>query len=133
MELLLDVLQSSQHGYRRRMGTDAAIIQLINIIEDAEDSGTPIFLSSWDIKNAFDSPSYNALALSWHRLGVPWEMAQYLVSLDKDDSTVVRSPWAEDAFASISTQPSDSTNHLNLVGGLNALVIGPPNSPGNVE
>ena len=81
------------------MGTDAAILQLINLMEDAEDIGAPIYLSSWDIRKAFDSPSYNILTLAWHRLGVPWEVAEYLVSLDKDDSTVVRSPWAEDAFA----------------------------------
>ena len=69
-------------------------------MEEADNSGTPIVLSSWDIKQAFASLSYNVLALVWHLLGVPWEMAEYLVSLDKDDSTVIRSPWAEDAFAS---------------------------------
>ena len=48
------------------MGTDAAIMQVVNIIEVAEDT---------------------CLA----PLGVPWEVAVYLVSLDKDDSTVIRS------------------------------------------
>ena len=32
------------------MGTDAVIIELVNIMEDADDSGTPIYLSSWVIK-----------------------------------------------------------------------------------
>ena len=58
------VLQSSQHGYRRRMGTDAAIIQLINIMEEADDSGTPIFLSSWDIKKPSTHPAI--MCLHWH-------------------------------------------------------------------
>ena len=93
------ILNPSQHGYRKRSGTDAALIQLINVLEDAEETGHPIFLSSWDVKKAFDSPSYNSLLLAWHRLGVPWDVADYLVSMDYDDSTVVKSPWAEDAFA----------------------------------
>ena len=58
------VIHSNQHGYMRRMGTDAAIMQLVSIMEDAEDTGTPIYLSSWDIKKVFDSPSYNVLTLA---------------------------------------------------------------------
>ena len=71
------------------MGTDAAILQLVNIMDDVDDSGTPIFFSSLDIKKVFESPSYNVLTLAWHRLG--WEVAEYLVSLEKDESTVIRS------------------------------------------
>ena len=69
------VLPYSKHGYGRRMATAAAILQLIIIMEDAENQRTPIYLSSWDIKKAFDSSSYNVLTLAWHRLGVPWAVA----------------------------------------------------------
>ena len=73
-------------------------------MENADDTATPVFLTSWDIKKAFDSPSYNVLKLVWARLGVPWHNAEYLVSLDEGDSTVIRSPWAEDSFARLQYQ-----------------------------
>jgi len=95
------VLHPSQHGYRLGTGTDSAIIQLINLLENAKESATPVFLSSWDIKKAFDSPSFNVLKLAWARLGVPWQVAEYLVSLDEGDSTVIKSPWAEDSFSKL--------------------------------
>ena len=62
------VLHPSQHGYRRKSGTDAAIIQLINVVEDAEDTGHPIYLSSWDVKTAFTPRA--TMFLSWP--GTAW-------------------------------------------------------------
>ena len=79
------------------MGTDAAILQLVNIMEDADDSGTPKFLSSWGIQKVFASSSCSGLTLAWHRLRVPLEVAEYLVSLEKGDSTVIRSPIVSDS------------------------------------
>ena len=86
------------------MGTDAVIIELVNIMKDADDSGTPIL----GHKN-LDSPSYNVLTLAWHRLGVPWEVAKYQVSLDKEDSTVIRFPGRRMRSPRNSTELSGST------------------------
>ena len=77
-------------------------------MENTDDTAIPIFLSSWDIKKTswdiflsflVDSPIVNVLKLAWARLGVPWYVTEFLVSLDEGDSTIIRSPWAEVSFA----------------------------------
>jgi hypothetical protein len=84
------MLRDSQNAYRSGRGTDSASIQFINAIEEAEELSTEMFVSSWDTKRAFDSPSKDALVHSWERLGVPARIAEYLVDMDKDGFTIVK-------------------------------------------
>ena len=91
-------LTPSQHGFRRGHGTDSALMVHINCLEHAKHSGTPLFLSSWDIRRAFDSVSKEAMDASWRRLGVPGTTAHWIAHLDDQGPTAVRSPWALEAW-----------------------------------
>ena len=70
----------------------------INCLEHAAHTNTPLFLSSWDIRRAFDSVSKEAMDASWRRLGVPAPMAHWIAHLDDNGPTAVRSPWALQAW-----------------------------------
>ena len=89
-----DILHSSQHGFRPSRSTDTALMGLQTMFEQSSLSSSPLFLSSWDISKAFDSPSKNALRFSWTRLGVPTNIANFLVSLDEHGHTIVRTPYS---------------------------------------
>ena len=61
-------LTPSQHGFRWGHGTqDSALLVHLNCIEHARYSSSPLFLSSWDIRRAFDSVS-----TQWMLAGVAW-------------------------------------------------------------
>ena len=87
-------LNPNQHGFRRGHGTDSALIVHLNCMEHARLSQTPLFMSSWDIRRAFDSVSKEAMDASWRRLGVPPSTAHWIAHLDDDGPTAIRSPWA---------------------------------------
>ena len=57
-------------------------------MEETEECAADQYLSSWDIKRAFDRVPKNILILSWTRLGVPQDVAAYLVGLDTAGTTV---------------------------------------------
>ena len=88
------VLTDAQHGFRPGRGTDTALLQFINAREHADESGTQLYTSSWDIRRAFDSVSRGAMELSWCRLGVPKAVAHWLATMDIGGPTTIRSPWA---------------------------------------
>jgi len=60
------------------------------MFEKSARSHSPLFISSWDISKAFNSQSKNVLRFSWTRLGVPPDIANFLVSLDDSGHTLVR-------------------------------------------
>ena len=93
-------LTPSQHGFRRGHGTDSALLVHLNCIEHARRTNTPLFLSSWDIRRAFDSVSKEVMDASWRRLGVPAHTAYWIAHLDDHGPTAVRSPWALEAWRS---------------------------------
>ena len=88
------VLASGQYGFRQGRGCEGPTIQVINALEEAEEAGTEIHGSSWDIRRAFDSIRKPILQMSWQRLGVPERIAQYIVDLDKDCLTIPLTPHA---------------------------------------
>ena len=88
------VLATAQQGFRPGRGTDTALIQFINAREHAEETNTPLYTSSWDIRRAFDSVSREAMELGWTRLGVPPQIAGWLAGMDVGGATAIRSPWA---------------------------------------
>ena len=50
--------------------------------------------SSWDISKAFDSVSKDMIRLAWERVGVPLPIVEWLIALDDDNHTIVRTEWA---------------------------------------
>ena len=93
-----DILNSAQHGFRPKRGTDTALLQLQSHFEQSYITNSPLFLSSWDISKAFDSLSKNSLRFSWVRLGVPPEIADLLVSLDESGHTIIQTPYSQDQW-----------------------------------
>ena len=89
-----NMMSDAQHGSRRGRSTDAAILQLQNLIEDSNASRTPLYIAMWDITKAFDSVSKNILKMSWARLGVPPVLADYIVDIDSAGGVTPRSPIA---------------------------------------
>jgi hypothetical protein len=96
----LGTLNSGQHGFLRKRGTDSAIVEVLNALEAAKEAKSPICMSSWDKKRAFDSVAKQVLVFSWIRLGVPVCLAQYIVAMDDGGHSVVRSPLAYTAMRS---------------------------------
>ena len=89
-----DFIQSAQHGFRAHRGTDTALSQLVNAIEQAEQMDTSIGISSFDIRRAFDSVSKGLIHLGWVRLGVPEDVVRWLQAMDEEALTIVRTPFA---------------------------------------
>ena len=89
-----DLIQSAQHGFRAHRGTDTALSQLVNALEQAEQMDTSIGISSFDIRRAFDSVSKGLIHLGWVRLGVPEDVVRWLQAMDEDALTIVRTPFA---------------------------------------
>ena len=90
------VLCPSQHAYLPSRGTDTANIQLLNTLEDSWSRRSSLYGSSWDMSKAFDSVSRPLIILCWQRLGVPVELAQWLVALDLGGHAIIRSDFALD-------------------------------------
>jgi hypothetical protein len=89
------VLSDKQHAYRPGRGTSSASVQLINALEVAQELSTEVFVASWDTRRAFDSPAKEVLLQSWCRLGVPYSIADFMVGMDRDGFTVIKSDLAQ--------------------------------------
>ena len=88
------ILQPNQHAGRSFGGTHTATTETINIIEQAQESHADMYSTSWDIKRAFDSVSKNLQKIAYARLGVPAEIIDYIVDIDDNSQTFIRSPQA---------------------------------------
>jgi hypothetical protein len=85
----LNVLHTSQNAYRKGYGIEMELTQILNILEAK--TSQDIFLTSYDIEKAFDSVSRSFVIAAWMRLGVPRDIARYLVLLDHGGKTVIKS------------------------------------------
>ena len=90
------LIDERQHGLMGGKGTHSAIPILINSMETAKDFTTDMYLSSWDIKRAFDSLGMEFVLWALERMHIPKELATYLVSIDKAGMTFVRTPLNEE-------------------------------------
>eukprot|EP01041_Mallomonas_annulata_P042117 gene42117-biopygen5459 len=91
-------MHNAQHGFRTAMSTMTAILQYINAAEQAQELKLPIHRSSLDMTKAFDTVSKNAMMIAWLRLGVPLDIALWLVELDRSGVTMVRTSAAKKAW-----------------------------------
>ena len=71
-----------------------ASLMFINMLEEVIKKGEVLHTCSWDITRAFDSVCKNVMRIAWTRLGVPQEWADWLVRLDEEGITAVRTPHA---------------------------------------
>ena len=114
-------LSDSQYGFRQRRSCEGPTLQIINAQEEAEESGTEIHGSSWDIRRAFDSVPKSVLIMSWERLGVPSSVAKYIIQLDGECLTVPLTPHAKYlkqtlGATAFSINPTTATNAQGFYG-----------------
>jgi len=64
-------LSDSQYGFRSKRSCEGPSLQVINAQEEAEELGTELHGSSWDIKRTFDSVPKAVLVMSWEPLESP--------------------------------------------------------------
>ena len=116
-----DILSDSQYGFRSKRSCEGPSLQVINAQEEAEESGTELHGSSWDIKRAFDSVPKAVLVMSWEQLGVPSEVANYIVDLDRNCLTIPLTPHAQhirqtEGLGAFDTNYSTSTSAQGFFG-----------------
>jgi hypothetical protein len=82
-------LQNNHCGGLANKGTDTALLQLLNMLEDLQDvngaadlevTDAPIDFTSWDTAKAFDSVGCYVQYAAWRRIGVPAHIANWLMS-----------------------------------------------------
>ena len=89
-----ELLHPSQHAYTAERGVDTVHPQHRNLLEEAREQCTSVFYSSWDVRRAFDRVPKPILRMSWERLGIPPDIAQYLVDFDQQGRTIVKTPYS---------------------------------------
>ena len=114
-----DILNESQHGYSAQRGTYTAMLQHLNLLEDAIEYGLPLHSKTWDMHKAFDSVSKNLMRMAWHRAGVPLDIAQWLAEIDINGVTVIKSnhalnTWVKRGYAGV-CQPGAQASFTGAV------------------
>ena len=84
-----NMLRCEQHGSLQSRSAKAPIRALAESIEDALMTGKELHILSADISKAFDSIEYWSQAIGWSALGMPADMQQTLVDMDRDAETAV--------------------------------------------
>jgi len=89
-----ELLDHRQHGGIAGRSCETALMRLITNLEESEERFSQLHIAQLDIKRAFDSVSFPLRLIGWLRMGIPLEIARYLVEVDVDAQTVVRTPYA---------------------------------------
>lgn len=85
------VLSPGQHCGKGK-GTESGSSELCAALEAAKLHFIQIFLTSWDLRRAFDSVPRGVLLFAWTRIGVPQIVAYYLINLDVNAIMVPKTP-----------------------------------------
>ena len=112
------VLQLNQSGGLANMGTDSALVQLLNLLEEGNeedfDPGVLDF-TSWDTRQAYDSLGNHTQYGAWRRLGIPRREVKWLMDLDLEGIFVVLTPYSKGKLRSIKmTMPMSTAHHMQL-------------------
>ena len=94
-----NIIHPSQHAYTAHRGVDTVHPQHRNLLEEARETCSSVYYTSWDIRRAFDRVAKPILVASWIRTGVPTSLAQYLVEFDTDGFTFVGTPYTRDILS----------------------------------
>jgi hypothetical protein len=114
-------LQANHCGGLSNKGTDTALIQLANLLEDAPAAATseathvPLDFTSWDTEKAFDSVEKHVQYASWRRMGVPPDIAMWLLKLDMGGAFVLLSSHTKKTLDKINmAHPKDNRHHATI-------------------
>jgi hypothetical protein len=89
----MGILTATNHAWQNR-GTETAVADIVNGLEQAQLAGSDVYISSFDIKGAFPSVHYNVQRLAWMRVGVPASVLPWLVHMDLEGLGILRTPEA---------------------------------------
>jgi len=78
------LLDERQHGGIAGRSCETALMRLITNLEESEERFSQLHIAQLDIKRAFDSVSFPLRLIGWLRMGIPLEIARYLVEVDVD-------------------------------------------------
>jgi len=82
------ILSDRQYRFRSERSYEGSTLQVINAQQEAEESETELHGFSWDIKRSYDSVPKSVLVMSWERLEVPSDVANYIVDLNRNCLTI---------------------------------------------
>ena len=85
-----NVLCSAQHRSRRHRSTATANLIFKYALESAWENKTMIYGLIVGRIKGFDSVSKDMIRLAWERVGVPAPVVDWLIALDADNHTIVR-------------------------------------------
>jgi hypothetical protein len=109
------ILSDNQHGCLHRRSTSSALLQFIHTLETAYEHRSNVFIQSFDMSRAFDSVDKSLLEMAWARLHIPRELAKYIVDLDRDNNTAIRTPMAISLVAEYGHDMYEALERLQLV------------------
>lgn len=78
----------------RGKGTDSGAAETLALMMTAKAAYCKMYMSSWDVRRAFDSVAKFVLRFSLIRLGVPEQLAEYISSMDREAVMYIKSPLA---------------------------------------
>ena len=85
---------SYQTGGIANSGTEDAILQVINCLEDSTERAEPLEILAFDKAKAFDSPGrIGGISIAWQRLGLPADVAEFIANCDNDNQIFPRTPY----------------------------------------
>jgi hypothetical protein len=102
------VLVATQYGFLSERSCAHAIMQLINVLEQAKYENRSLYFSTFDISKAFDTVQRPFAEMALRRLGVPKETAHAFAFIDEDDEILVLTPWAK--------QQAEATRFSSYIG-----------------
>jgi hypothetical protein len=76
------VLRGHNFGFRAGLSTAEPLAGLRHIMDAAKLTCTPLYLACLDIKHAYDSVPFAAVAVSFRRVGVPEPLVSLLRALE---------------------------------------------------
>jgi hypothetical protein len=117
-------LQTNHCGGLANKGTDTALLQLINLLEDLQEvNGAADHVTldalldfmSWDTAKAFDLVGNHVQYAAWRRMGVPADIATWLLALNLGGSFVALLPHARKTLDGVRMMgPSDTSHHAKI-------------------
>ena len=88
------VINNGQHGSVPGRSTATAICELVDALETAKECRSTVYVSSWDIRRAFDSVSKPLMQWALKRLGIPEDLIRMFSATEEGGGTIVRTPYA---------------------------------------
>jgi hypothetical protein len=89
------ILSQNQYGFLSGRSCAHGVLQLVNAMENAHCTESSLYMSTYDIRKAFDSVQRTLSEMALIRLGVPAHVARTFAYIDEHDQILILSPYAK--------------------------------------